>query len=1787
MNASKVPYRYPTPADSPPPAKVEKSTAKRTTSPSKQRASQQKNGFKTPPGSPSRKNNVIHDKIVVTPPKNSKIFDRIEVSPRQTNGVLPAHVSHQPTVTKNSVPPAPPAPVTTMYVDPRQLQRSQPAPIEVQNVSSSRPNSSVAVVIPTSSKLSTLASSQFSTPTPQEPSVSAVHRPSSQKQPTPSPAAVAISGLQAASHRTNYQGFTTTEQDVAVSQKRKRDIDDVGDLTDVRIDQRARSEEALRTLEYTIAEISRMEACVKARDAVDTSFYFIQTPYNEEDTLVLTYQVQDRLESAIARAIDASSFSKAPVAGLIKIQRICESTLSLIEALTLSIDGEASADDVDEWLQRVKLAENSLHAARILLRILTAGREDKELYSENTLQTIAECLEFVMNRAIIPIVECRSTGHEEGQFKIYSANKKSLSSLFNMYGQTLRLLSDLVGKVDVEAVIYKIQDLSTKLIFVENAYTDRDSALGTARFEKLRTRAMHVVASIFHRYPAQRQLIFNEIVTSLEKVPVARQSARQFKAHEGKSIQLVSALLMRLVQTSATRSTSTRKHADSQSKHLDADADFSEDGESVRGSSPVKAAQNGDMEINDELELEEAEFDLRKLAEPLYSSALTDATYLIQYLVGRAQNTTKSGDQPYRKLLEIFVEDFISVLGLPMWPGAEMLLRALLSKLFRILGDDKSPVPAKNMALDVLGTIGSGIIDLQMFVEHACRAGEGSDSRLTVRLAGIANEYLEHGSEQQVNKFRGPYRVMMEYLHSQSLNDVQAPSARGLHLTQWAKTTLVYLSRDDEARPEVAPDLPMQLRNMILDSDWLQNEYDAVDATITPAQARLAASIITIASPTGRHFANILDHLISFMTSPQSNLKSRSLKSVTELIEKDPAILERNRSVLHSIIKGMQDSSPQVRDSALILLDKCLVLKPKLADVHVYTRIIQLASDDSKSVRKHAMKILKEIYLRSNDQNLQAHISAALMARVNDIEANVAEVAQQTFEELWMVPFHKTSRKDAVQREVELKAQVVLIVKTVQRGDEAVDVLDILLHNVLIPESKARNANLEVCKDMVRLMFDEIIDNEERPDRPSQQHLAQALTVFAKAEPKLFTSEQLRLLIPYLQNLTTVDHLTLYRFVAIIMRHVIPTLSLADRELLQEIQSKMMDPIARLGKEELAEAAACLWTVHGILKNERIVALMRSALLQVDRRKDLDFKDPANDKALNHLKRYMAIAGYFGRECNFDEYAELFRAVLPAWKGDSVSALVIDLFCPFTRQRYPQVLREAALDSIATICQSWPQHYQRPDVSTAFDLVFRNEDRRFMQVVLSGFLLFFRQEERKSDTGAEIKVGEGAKKGSERLQKSFIAGDSDAGATTIAQKFLQHILRVARSSTDELAVIATQVIASINRQGLVHPKKCGPVLVILETSTNRMIAEIAFAEHKMQHQKHETVFDKEYMRAIQQTFEYQRDIIQDSRGVTLQPTTPKLHMLFDVLKLGSGKVRKRFLGNLVSRLDFELPKLEVAGAVPDAVLFTRFILENLSFFDYARLDELLHLVSCLEKLVVHGVGTTVAHAIEIEILKVQLPQATQGAVLSQTESADHPMGHTWEPATEPSISAYRLRHLTVASMILSMIWETRTHLRQLWGLAKQNKNGAKPQAKDLNKPATKTPFYRSELLEKIEAIMAALDDPAAQLAQCKTFAEIVAVDQEHKIASEEDDAEAELARQAAGYETPEEEHETASNVGSTGKGRKRKGSVGPAGTPSAKRTKNIGETPKKRGKPKGPLNRQLSKTASADEDDDF
>jgi cohesin loading factor subunit SCC2 len=421
-------------------------------------------------------------------------------------------------------------------------------------------------------------------------------------------------------------------------------------------------------------------------------------------------------------------------------------------------------------------------------------------------------------------------------------------------------------------------------------------------------------------------------------------------------------------------------------------------------------------------------------------------------------------------------------------------------------------------------------------------------------------------------------------------------------------------------------------------------------------------------------------------------------------------------------------------------------------------------------------------------------------------------------------------------------------------------------------------------------------------------------------------------------------------------------------------------------------------------------------------------------------------------------------------------------------------------------------------------------------MVMRSFKEFLLLEEKRSDPGADAIVGAGA---DTPATLGVMGGTQHDGvATEIAQKFLKDITRIALATQDEHALLATEILTSINRQGMNHPKECGPALVALETSQNPSIADLAFREHRSLHEKHETILEKEYMRAVQYAYSYQRDVVKDTRGAKTNPYTAKLYLMIDVLKISKVKTRKRFFESLCNRIDFDPAKLDVSNGPPPHFDFSRFVIENMAFFEYQSIDELLVAIVAMEKIVA-GTGTTVAHAIETEIFQVRLEQSLQPMMVDGEEP---PLGH--DPIVDPA----RLRQLTAASMILSGLWEARTYLRRLYGLMTGRKEGkGKVSVKDLNKAPVKVAGITGDKFwEEITKIMSALDSSHAMMDQCKSFVELLTVDKDFKVAAEGED---DITR--ARNTTPGEEEGDGPSAppSGSGRGRKRKAS----GTPSKKK----------------------------------
>ena len=915
---------------------------------------------------------------------------------------------------------------------------------------------------------------------------------------------------------------------------------------------------------------------------------------------------------------------------------------------------------------------------------------------------------------------------------------------------------------------------------------------------------------------------------------------------------------------------------------------------------------------------------------------------------------------------------------------------------------------------------------------------------------------------------------------------------------------------------------------------------------ISSNQSRLSFGLTVLSMDFCRQFDRVLKILLDSISSEQITVRTRSLKSVTQMLEQDPSLLDRARNVKVLIMKCATDVSSMVRDSALMLIGKCILLKPALEQEFCKTVLI-LSSDSAIGVRKRAIRLLKDIYFRNSRKDIRSAIADSLLQRARDLDVGVSDLARQTFEEIWFSPYWKPAESAdlSVQDRISLQHQVALLVETVQRGEVVAAVMVSLLQDVLSGKTKMAAANFKVCKALITIAFEGMIDTEHLSERLEQRHILQTLTVFARANARLFAPEQLQYLQPYITNLSNSDDLNIFRSTVVIFRCVLPTVSTVQHGLLRDVQTALLHSISKLGRAEMDEVAACLWTINGTLNDpEKLIKLTASVLKNLRSLEDIDFADAKHSQDLNRVKKYIRIAGYFGKHCDFESHNKTFQQSLTWWKGSSVAGLIVGSIFPFAKAKQPVPLRIDALDGIGLICQSWPYQFNQENISCMFQEILESGQPGLQKIVLSSFRDFFSKQERQAEVKSN-QVIEAEKLQGNKLGGSMTASDGDGASALIAQRFLKSVLRIALASQDTSALIATQVITSINRQGLVHPKESGPALVALGTSTNLDIADVAFQEHRNLHQQHESMFEREYMRAIQEAFSYQKEIVKDPLGTTSVPPVSKLRGMFEIIKTSNGKYQKKFLSNFCSKVDFDVTKLDSMDVMLNRLQYSRFLIENLAFFDYGRVDELLHTISCMEKIVA-STGSGIAHSISTEIFRVKVesnvenPSAMVQDVRETTEVYNY------------DVDLKRFRQLTTAAVILSCLWEARTFIRRLFGLPtnqQRRDNKAKTPAKDVNKAPTRVQGVVGEkLLAVIAEKVNSLDTQESMSNECKNFVELLSVDSEIKVAAdgEEDNARA---------ETPsgDDEHDTVMLASGGPRSMKRKGSVSVNSTPQKKK----------------------------------
>nr|POE98771.1 protein rad9 [Quercus suber] len=1534
-------------------------------------------------------------------------------------------------------------------------------------------------------------------------------------------------------------------------------------------DQRQKGDVAVIALQTCLNDIFRAEDGLQEATSLDQ--FFDTGGIGSGSAPVLQPQMQTHLDKLMLKVFKLNRGEDLEVEDLLHVQKLCQQAIEATDTTNLRIKESWSEPEISAWQSRVTCAERSIVAARSLSRVMTAYLQTKELQSEDHLRQILGILKGVVKDCIVPLAEERSMSGEKarGEKGVLSTNhifntavsiRHSLQSLLNAVASTFRVLGDFLTKTHVDEMdLSSIESVCQALIFAENATNDKDSVLGAQKFETLRRCAMDVLAQIFAKYHDQRRDILNTILTSLGDLPATRQNARQYRLSDGKPIQLVSALLMRLVQTSAIYGNESMKQRSEATEggpyeaDVDGDDDDS-DSDAASEEHPRNFAHPSDQPHT-----------LSSITKTLSESVKSVAGHIASHLVTRALTTSKSGEDPHRRLLDIFTEDFLNVLGSPDWPAADVILRILTSHMLGLIRDPKSTVPSRALALELIGTIASGVLQLRLSAHSMAKSIEINESPNLQQIADLSVKIeAKEFKQSEILAFDGPYKVLLDSLRTRGTDDAQLKSAHGCYLMQWASELSACFDISTDSVDDEQLNMKKvegELLSMFLNAKWTTNTSISSDSA---TGGKLAGMIVTLKSPLGKAFPTMFQTLLHQMNSEAPTIKSRSLKSVEMLLDTDPSVLDRDTPIMSFIRKCMSDSSPLVRDSALLLTTKCTSVRSSL-DASAYEMVVAQISDPVPTVKKRAIRLAKDIYMRNSLSKMHSAIAIAIISRILDPEPGIGEFAQQAMEEIWFLPLYSKKLEDdhAVVFHNQLKSLVGLLISVVDCLGPDAHMLETGFKRML-SNSKSSHGNIAVARSLVGVLFEAVIDNSHLEGTPSQQSILQCLTVFVKADATLFTATQLERLEPYTQNVTKVDGLEVFFATVTIYRYSLPHQTLIKQGVLEKLRVSLLSVVPKLThmKQGVSEVVACVSTVDELLgSTERVAKWCLSVFKNISSMRAVDLgADPA---LATKLARLMVIAGRVGRAYDFKEQLSLFQSEFRNYRFDTIQELVIVITSPFTSPKHPHKVRQEALEAISEVSQAWPKGFERKDVINAFKMAFQERNSEIEESVLAGLEEFFCGHGDKEPEQEDIQLGAGIATGAERLGRTYVAADKDRATSHLSQTFLPTIVDIALGSCNVAACTAAKLIISFISQSLVMPKEAPPKLIALETSPEAVIAKLAFAEHKVQHSKHESSWDKEYMRAVRTAFDYQCKAVGQSVGYVGSPPVAKLHLLWETLKGGKAQIRKKFLGNMAQKLTFDLTALDLTDTVPPHLVFVKFCSENLALFDYDKLDDLQLLLIELEKTFSTS-GTATAQAIESDVLQIRV-----GSPTSINPAYNDAGGHELKSVTSP-VDPPRLRQLAVASQICLLIWEARSFLRRFWSLQKHKPK--KPAGKEATKAtaptrATNGPNLIDAYVKRIEHIMQGLSTVEAQHSICRVFLETISVDSEVRVDAGSGDDDSSIMDAEAGYETPSGESNAKSpsmTPSAVQRGKKRKSFGGSAGGTPRKKGKRPGMGKQKR-----------------------
>ncbi|KAJ3560203.1 hypothetical protein NP233_g10992 [Leucocoprinus birnbaumii] len=1305
--------------------------------------------------------------------------------------------------------------------------------------------------------------------------------------------------------------------------------------------------------------------------------------------------------------------------------------------------------DHEKLTQVMDIAKESILAADCCIALLGSDRLTKQLYSEELIISCFNAVKNQLTKIIYPFVETSSGA----AFEVGGSNpllrfvvkdnsstamehRKQLGELFQALASVLPRINNLVNAETVamsDAIIISAVYIAIGPFFVvesgegegaKGSKKDKDNVVlktfGKSAMRGLRLDALALIRSIFANHENQRSWIIEEILTSLIKLSDTKQKAGQFRLRDGRSIRIVSVLLLQLVQTSAHDvRLKARKIEKNRQNQL-----------AMRRQESFSESQQQQEPFLDENDHEEI-----VLYKGGLDAAMQAARTIISFLTkrsGKGKVTKNSNEAEYRAIFDNLIGDLLVVLFWPEWPAAGVLLTMICKYMVSALDDNKhshgqqvDSNAAKTMALDHLGVIAAKIrtatIKFQKQQEGKGRPLESMEEivngldvkgleRLLKGHKDIATHLVKRASEDQAyDSARELSAAMLGQELATALQQCQRwienpgeddDDDDDLNMIKGSKDrkdgerVQVFARRVRGALRDVWKDPPADVFNT-----GSQEEVDRID--------QLGEEIGTLQSMRSS-FNPILNTIVGALNASVIFMRTKALRALGQIVTSDPTVLSLP-AVRRGIESHLLDNSPAVRDAAVELIGKYMIDSPEVAGDY-YQKVADRMADTGLSVRKRVIKLLKSFYTVTQDTARKTDIAIRMVCRMMDEDDSVKELATKTIEELWFPNTSQVSTTTTRNRSTAnsgnnsqastsdknaILAKVAVIMGTAAQFKDRQSPLEDLLHKIMAEKSE-NGSESEVgglhrrYEEICEMLIDGLVDATDMPGF-TVVNCIRTIYLFTSAYPPVLSGTNASTLLPYLKNATsTNEELATTDYLLKIFRVSIPhmpkTAAKFGQDLQLALQPMIIKPSGNGGVQILQEAVRCMCVVVQHLTNDfvRLVNLLKSCnarLQQHIKRTEASQMGPNEVRALLVL---IYIVALLGEHCNFDRLRnedEALAKVLDSISKDSIIEHIynslLQLYEKFSGQ---PTIRGRTLQCLGFLFRAQPTLMTKPRSASIMDAIFASPEEDGKGRLLKIMQEFLVSESEKHS--AQLKDTSKAK-GSKQTDVNMdeLVGNTDGFAdsgvsSAIVQRYLNQVLEAALTPSSQNQSAAVDVLSFTIKQGLAHPLQSFPVIIALETSPVTELSRRAAALHAILQGKHASLLNTRYIVSARASFDYQKKATSGVvQGYRADPTPVALLQRWYSLVRDKRASRQEFLKALVKVFQ-ENPGFK---STQDDVDFTRYMAENFASFDYKTHEEVVTVIHSLTA-VLSTTGMQLLEMISPSHLLSQLHAPLQPAV---------------------------------------------------------------------------------------------------------------------------------------------------------------------------------------------------------------